>query len=50
MVVANNGNATLLAIKPIGYMLPYFEPAILDIQEFDGEIIPLEKVEFDETF
>ena len=26
MVVANNGNATLLAIKPIGYMLPYFEP------------------------
>ena len=50
MVVTNNGNATLLAIKPIGYMLPYFEPAILDIQEFDGEIIPLEKVEFDETF
>ena len=50
MVVSNNGNATLLAIKPIGYMLPYFEPAILDIQEFDGEIIPLEKVEFDETF
>ena len=50
MVVANNGNATLLAIKPIGYMLPYFEPAIIDIDEFDGEIIPLEKVEFDETF
>ena len=50
MVVANNGNATLLAIKPIGYMLPYFEPAIIDINEFDGEIIPLEKVEFDETF
>ena len=50
MVITNNGNATLLAIKPIGYMLPYFEPAILDIQEFDGEIIPLEKVEFDETF
>ena len=50
MVVTNNGNATLLAIKPIGYMLPYFESAILDIHEFDGEIIPLEKVEFDETF
>ena len=31
MVVTNNGNATLLAIKPIGYMLPYFEPAILDL-------------------
>ena len=50
MVVTNNGNATLLAIKPIGYMLPYFESAIIDIHEFDGEIIPLEKVEFDETF
>ena len=50
MVITNNGNATLLAIKPIGYMLPYFEPAIIDINEFDGEIIPLEKVEFDETF
>ena len=50
MVITNNGNATLLAIKPIGYMLPYFEPAIIDIHEFDGEIIPLEKVEFDETF
>ena len=36
--------------KPIGYMLPFFEPAILDINEFDGEITPLEKVEFDETF
>ena len=50
MVITNNGNATLLAIKPIGYMLPYFEPAIKDINEFDGEIIPLEKVEFDESF
>lgn len=50
MIIANNGDATMLAIKPIGYMLPFFEPAILDITKFDGEITPLKKVEFDETF
>ena len=50
MIITNNGDATMLAIKPIGYMLPFFEPAILDITKFDGEITPLEKVEFDETF
>ena len=50
MIITNNGDATMLAIKPIGYMLPFFEPAIIDITEFDGEITPLEKVEFDETF
>jgi parallel beta-helix repeat protein len=50
MIITNNGDATMLAIKPIGYMLPFFEPAILDINEFDGEITPLEKVEFNETF
>ena len=50
MIITNNGDATMLAIKPIGYILPFFEPAIIDITEFDGEITPLEKVEFDETF
>jgi len=50
MIISNNGDATLLAIKPIGYMLPFLEPAILDIDEFDGEISPLAKVEFDESF
>ena len=50
MIIANNGDATMLAIKPIGFMLPFLEPAILDITKFDGEITPLEKVEFDETF
>tara|TARA_B100000963_G_scaffold151865_1_gene132340 strand:+ start:1662 stop:2912 length:1251 start_codon:yes stop_codon:yes gene_type:complete len=50
MVITNNGDATMLAIKPIGFMLPFLEPAILDITKFDGEITPLEKVEFDETF
>ena len=50
MIITNNGDATMLAIKPFGYMLPFLEPAILDITKFDGEITPLEKVEFDETF
>ena len=50
IIITNNGDATMLAIKPIGYMLPFFEPAIIDITEFDGEITPIEKVEFDETF
>lgn len=50
MIVTNNGDATLLAIKPIGYMVPFLDPAILDINEFDGAISPLAKVEFDENF
>jgi hypothetical protein len=50
MIISNNGDATLLAIKPIGYMVPFLDPAILDINEFDGEISPLAKVEFNETF
>ncbi len=50
MVISNNGDGTLLAIKPIGYMLPLFEPAILDINEFEGIIKPLAPVEFDEIF
>jgi hypothetical protein len=31
-------------------MVPFLEPAILDINEFDGKISPLAKVEFDENF
>ena len=50
MIISNNGDATLLAIKPSGYMVPFLEPAILDINEFNGEISPLAKVEFDENF
>ena len=50
MVISNNGDGTLLAIKPIGYMLPFLEPAILDINEFEGMIKPLAPVEFDEIF
>ena len=50
MLITNKGDGSLLAIKPIGFMLPYLEPAILDINEFDGQISPLPKVEFDENF
>ena len=50
MIITNNGDGSLLAIKPIGFMLPFLEPAILDINEFDGQILPLPKVEFDENF
>ncbi len=50
MIISNNGDATFLAINPIGYMVPFLDPATLDINEFDGEILPLAKVEFDETF
>ena len=50
MIIANNGDATFLAIKPIGFMVPFLNPATLDINEFYGEISPLAKVEFDENF
>ena len=50
MIITNNGDGSLLAIKPIGFMLPFLEPAILDINEFDGQISPLLKVKFDENF
>ena len=50
MIITNNGDGSLLAIKPIGFMLPFLEPAILEINEFDGQISPLPKVKFDENF
>ena len=50
MIITDNGDGSLLAIKPIGFMLPFLEPAILDINEFDGQISPLPKVKFDENF
>ena len=50
MIITNNGDGSLVAIKPIGFMLPFLEPAILDINEFDGQISPLPKVKFDENF
>ena len=50
MIVSNNGDATLLALDPIKYLLPFFNPAILDINLFEGEIQPLSPVVFDENF
>ena len=50
MIITNNGDGSMLAIKPIGFMLPFLEPAIIDINEFDGQISPLPKVKFDENF
>ncbi len=50
MIVSNNGDATLLALDPIKYLLPFFDPVILDINLFEGEIQPLSPVVFDENF
>ena len=50
MIISNNGDATILAIDPIKYLLPFFDPAILNIKAFEGTIQPLSQVEFDENF
>ena len=50
MIISNNGDATVLALDPIKYLLPFFDPAILDINVFEGKIQPLPPVEFDENF
>ena len=50
MIISNNGDATVLALEPIKYLLPFFDPAILDINVFEGKIQPLSPVEFDENF
>ena len=50
MIISNNGDATILALEPIKYLLPFFDPAILNIKAFEGTIQPLLPVEFDENF
>jgi parallel beta-helix repeat protein len=50
LIISNNENASILAINPIKFMLPFFNPAITDISEFDGVIKPLPKVVFNENF
>ena len=50
MIISNNGDATILALDPIKYLLPFFDPAILNIKAFEGTIQPLSPVEFDESF
>ena len=50
MIISNNGDATILALDPIKYLIPFFDPAILNIKAFEGTIQPLSPVEFDENF
>jgi parallel beta-helix repeat protein len=50
MIISNNGDGTILALDPIKYLLPFFDPAILNIKAFEGTIQPLSPVEFDENF
>ena len=50
MIISNNGDATILALDPIKYLLPFFDPAIINIKAFEGTIQPLSPVEFDENF
>ena len=50
MIISNNGDATILALDPIKYLLPFFDPAILNIKAFEGTIQPLSPVEFDQNF
>ena len=50
MIISNNGDATILALDPIKYILPFFDPAVLNIKAFEGTIQPLSPVEFDENF
>ena len=50
MIISNNGDATILALDPIKYLLPFFDPAIVNIKAFEGTIQPLSPVEFDENF
>ena len=50
LIISNNENASILAINPIKFMLPFFNPAITDISEYDRVIKPLPKLVFNENF
>tara|TARA_B100000965_G_scaffold157467_1_gene131252 strand:+ start:4348 stop:5592 length:1245 start_codon:yes stop_codon:yes gene_type:complete len=49
IVLGDNGNASFLALRPIRYMLPFFEPVERDYQKYVGEITPLPKVQLSES-
>mgnify|MGYP001406704399 FL=1 len=49
IVLGNNGDASFLALRPIRYMLPFFEPVERDYQKYVGEINPLPKVQLSES-
>ena len=48
IVLGDNGNASFLALRPIRYMLPFFEPVERDYQKYVGKINPLPKVQLSE--
>ena len=49
IVLGNNGNASFLALRPIRYMLPFFEPVERDYKKYVGKITPLPKVQLSES-
>ena len=49
IVLGDNGNASFLALRPIRYMLPFFEPVERDYQKYVGEINPLPNVQLSES-
>ena len=49
IVLGNNGDASFLALRPIRYMLPFFEPVERDYQKYVGKITPLPKVQLSES-
>ena len=49
IVLGDNGNASFLALRPIRYMLPFFEPVERDYQKYVGKINPLPKVQLSES-
>ena len=46
LILGNNGSATFLTINPIKYMLPIFNPAERDYDNYRGTITPLPEVKF----
>ena len=49
IVLGDNGNASFLALRPIRYMLPFFEPVERDYKKYVGKITPLPKVQLSES-
>ena len=49
IVLGDNGDASFLALRPIRYMLPYFDPVERNYQKYVGEITPLPSVQFSES-
>ncbi len=48
LVLGDNGDASFLALRPIRYMLPFFDPVERDYDKYKGKIKPLDPVKFSE--